>query len=191
MREIFLEVGRELGRMGLVSSHSGNMSIRIRQGMLITRHGAMLACLKEEDIVEAPLVGHISDASTELIVHQAIYAHTEARAILHCHPPHAVLLSLYLKEISPIDAEGKHLLGKVPVVEVRNPIGSREVAQALPPFFGENKVVVIRGHGSFAIGQDLHEALMFSSALESSAKILYLALLLQGTLGRPIGGGKS
>jgi len=174
----------------LVSSHSGNMSVRTERGSLITRRGAMLACLGEGDLVHAPFVGKAEGASTELIVHQALYAHTEAKACLHCHPPHAVLLSIYLKEINPIDAEGRHILGKVPVVEVAQPIGSREVAEALPPLMKEHRVVLVRGHGTFAIGQDLEEALMYTSTLENSAKILYLALLLQGSVGKIVPGGK-
>lgn len=190
MKESFFKVGRELGRMGLISSHSGNMSVKTERGILITRRGAMLACLEEGDLVEAPLVGKAEGASIELPVHQALYAHTEAQACLHCHPPHAVLLSIYLKEIDPIDVEGRHLLGKVPVVEVTNPIGSREVAEALPSLMKGHKVVMVRGHGSFAIGKDLEEALMYTSALENSAKILYLALLLQGSVGKVFSGGK-
>lgn len=190
MKERFFKVGRELGRLGLISSHSGNMSVRTDEGILITRRGAMLACLEDKDLVQAPFVGKAEGASTELLVHQALYAHTEAKACLHCHPPHAVLLSIYLKEINPIDAEGRHLLGKVPVVEVAESIGSREVAEALPPLMRDHKVVLVRGHGSFAIGEDLEEALMYTSTLESSARILYLALLLQGSVGKAFAGGK-
>jgi L-fuculose-phosphate aldolase len=189
MKELLLKIGRELGRLGLVSSHSGNLSIRTKEGLLITRHKAMLASLSEEDLVEAPLFGRVEGASSELEVHQSIYLYTEAKAVLHCHPPYAVLLSLYLDEIKPVDAEGKHILKSVPVLEFKESVASKEVAQALPHFFKTGKVVLIRGHGSFAIGEDLEEALMYTSSLESSAKILYLALLLQAIVEKTPKGG--
>lgn len=185
----FIKIGKELGRLGLVSSHSGNMSIRHEAGILITRHKAMLPCLGETDLVVAPLEGPCPGASSELPVHQAIYGQTNAKAVLHCHPPYAVLLSLYLDEISPVDVEGRLVLKRVRIVEVRNPVGSEEVAQAIIPCLQEDKVAIIRGHGSFAIGEDLEEALMLSSALEFSCRVLYLAMLLQGLVYKPKSGG--
>lgn len=185
----FVKIGKELGRLGLISSHSGNMSVKCDDGILITRHKAMLACLEERDLVMAPFEGPCPGASSELLVHQAIYGQTNAKAILHCHPPYAVLLSLYLDEISPVDLEGRLILKKVPVVEVRDPVGSEGVARAIIPCLQEAKVAIIRGHGSFAIGEDLEEALMLSSALESSCKLLYLAMLLQGLVYKPKAGG--
>lgn len=185
----FIKVGKELGRLGLISSHSGNMSIRCEDGILITKHKAMLTCLEETDLVVAPFKGPCPGASSELLVHQAIYDQTNAKAILHCHPPYAVLLSFYLDEISPVDVEGRLILKKVRVMEVKNPVGSEEVAQAIIPCLQEGKIAIIRGHGSFAIGEDLEEALMLSSVLEFSCKILYLAMLLQGLVYKPKSGG--
>lgn len=175
----FQKVGRELGRLGLISSHSGNLSVRFGEGILITRRGAMLAALEEGDLVEVPLGGEDPAASRELPVHQAIYMGTDAKAILHCHPPWAVALSLKLSEIVPLDAEGRHILGRVPVISVQQSIGSQEVAEVLPAYLKESRIAVIRGHGSFAIGETLEESLMRSSALEASARILILAKVLQ------------
>lgn len=175
----FQRVGRELGRLGLISSHSGNLSVRFGEGILITRRGAMLAALQEEDLVEAPLEGEVPAASRELPVHQAIYRETGARAILHCHPPCAIALSLKATEIVPLDAEGRYILGRVPVVSVQQSIGSQEVAEALPIYLKANRIAMVRGHGSFAIGETLEESLMRSSALEASARILILAKVLR------------
>lgn len=183
MLEVFRRVGVQLARLGLISSHSGNMSIRTGQGLLITRRGAMLADLREGDLVEAPLEGEVPEASRELPVHQAIYRETEAEAVLHCHPPHAIVLSLHLQRIRPVDAEGRHLLGEVPVLTFSETVGSQEVAKGMPPHLRTHRVVMVRGHGSFAIGRDLEEALMVSSSLEASARVLWLGLVLQRPLG--------
>ncbi len=183
MIELFRRMGRELARLGLISSHSGNMSVKVEEGLLITRRGAMLGDLRDEDIVKAPLEGPAHGASTELPVHQAIYRGGEAGAIVHCHPPYAIVLSLHQEEITPLDAEGRYLLGAVPVVTVSESIGSREVAERLPPLLKQHKVVIVRGHGSFAVGRDLEEALMVSAVLEASSRIVFLDLVLRARLG--------
>jgi len=174
----FQRIGRELARMNLISSHSGNLSVRMGDRILITRRGCMLADLQEEDLVETAL-GEVDSgvilASSELVVHREIYKETSALAIVHCHPPFATALSLSRDEIVPLDSEGSYLLHKVPVIATEKTIGSQEVAKVLPKYLKEYKIVMLRGHGSFAIGQMLEEALMWSSTLEASARIIAIA----------------
>src|SRR4030042_5901693 len=115
----FQAVGRDLCARGLVSSHSGNLSIRLGVRLCITHRGSMLGCLEEHDLVETGI--NKNDrctplASTELAVHRAIYKRTPASAIVHAHPAHAVALSFPEQEIIPCDVEGSHLLSKVPVL---------------------------------------------------------------------------
>jgi L-fuculose-phosphate aldolase len=174
-------IGRELVKMGLISSHGGNLSVRMGDRLLITRRGCMLGDLKKGDIIETGLQQEDSKvilASSEIIVHRAIYQSTSALAIVHCHPPSAIVLSLVMDALVPLDSEGSYLLHSVPVVTAGKTVGSEEVAQLLPPLLKEYKIVMLRGHGSFAVGQMLEEALMLSSTLEVSSKIIILARLL-------------
>ncbi len=48
----FQTVGRDMFARGLVSSSSGNLSIRMGERMIITRRGSMLNCLQEQDLGE-------------------------------------------------------------------------------------------------------------------------------------------
>ncbi len=178
MLEAFQETGRDLFLAGLITSHGGNLSMRIGDRILITRRGAMLGRLKEGDVVETALDGEDHNAalaSRELIVHQAIYRQTGAGAVVHAHPSYAVVLSLQGGPIVPVDSEGAYLLGPIPVVAAHQTVGSPEVAQILPPHLLGSPVVMLKGHGSFAIGQTLEEALMWTSTLEAASRILYLA----------------
>lgn len=52
MYEELRRFGKKLVEGGMVSSHSGNMSIRIGDNILITRSGSMLDELTEASIVE-------------------------------------------------------------------------------------------------------------------------------------------
>ena len=86
----FQTVGRDLFTKGLVSSHSGNLSIRLGERLIITRRGSRLNCLEENDLIETGLNKNDRNtplASVELPVHRAIYRETAALAIVHAHPP--------------------------------------------------------------------------------------------------------
>ena len=71
---------------------------------------------------------------------------------------------------------------KIPVIGAERTIGSAEVEANLPDLLKEYKVVMIRGHGSFATGQLLEEAYQWTSALESVARIIYLTRTMPGVL---------
>lgn len=173
--EQFQGVGRDLYAAGLVSSHGGNLSVRGEGGaVVITRHSAMLGHLEERDLVtlapgQAPVLsgaeGPASEPSLDTALHQAIYQSCpQARAVVHAHPRHAIALSFSQQEIVPRNLEGRHYLGAVPVVE----------AAALAEALREHPIAVVAGHGSYARGGDLWEALQWTSVLEESAQVLWL-----------------
>lgn len=181
MLEQFARFGRELFLQGVNSSHSGNMSIRAGDRIFITRRGSMLANLREGDIIETGLRdddSHITLASTEIKIHRAIYQSTSALAVVHAHPPFAIALSIDTDEIVPIDTEGVYYFKSIPVVTAALTVGSDEVEQSLPPLLENYKAAMVRGHGSFAVGQMLEEAFQWTSSLEASCKALFLHRLL-------------
>ncbi len=183
MVEEFQRIGRDLFLAHLVSSHGGNISVRLGDRVLIKRRGAMLGRLTARDLVETGLYENdsgIALASTELVVHRAIYQETSALAIVHAHPRAAVALSLVEDEIVPIDSEGSYLLHRVPVIATEMTAGSEEVAKLIPQKLKRYKIVMLRGHGCFAIGQTLEEAYQWVSCLEESSQIILYAHILGG-----------
>ncbi len=176
----FQTIGRELFTRGLISSYSGNLSIRLGNRIIITRRGSMLGCLQENDLIETGIDKNDRStplASTEVAVHRAIYHETPALAIIHAHPPHAITLSLVQTEIVPNDAEGLSIVGHVPILGCDIEISPRRIAamagmiaQALKKY----RIVMVRGHGCFAIGQLLEEAHNCTTALEESSQVICL-----------------
>ena len=175
----FQKVGNALFTQGLVSSHSGNLSIRLGDNLLITHRGSVLGSLGEADLVETGITKNDRAtplASTELAVHRLIYQKTSSRGVVHAHPAYAVALSFIEREIIPCDTEGRALLAKVPVLEmVENSCLAEAIAEAVRCY----KVVLVRGHGSFAVGQMLEEAHYYTAALEQSCRLLYLLKALR------------
>jgi L-fuculose-phosphate aldolase len=179
--EEFRDIGRDIFVTGLTSSHGGNMSVRAGDKIIIKRRGAQFGRLKASDFVETSFQGKDSGivrASTELIVHRAIYENTSALAVIHAHPRTAITLSLTRDEIIPIDIEGSYLLHKVPVVVVEMASGSTEMAQTVSEALREYKIIMQRGHGCFSIGQTLEEAYHWISALEEMSDIIFEQSLL-------------
>ena len=179
----FQRIGRDLFVAGLISSHGGNMSVRQGDRILITRRGSMLAQLEERDVIDIGLEendANVTLASTEIVVHRAIYQRTSALAVVHTHPPYAIAQSLVKDEIVPVDSEGSYLLHKVPVVEAQLTAGSAEVAELLPRWLKEYDLVMLRGHGPFAIGHLLEEAYQLTSVLEMACRILTISEGLGG-----------
>lgn len=173
----FQTVGRDLCARGLVSSHSGDLSVRIGERLFITHRKSMLGALEEHDLIETGLNRNDRStplASTELEVHRAIYRNTSALAIVHSHPVYAMTLSFTEREIDPCDVEGKLLLSKVPVLGHGKTVKPGGLAEQIAEALNEHKVVLVRGHGSFAVGQLLEEAYHYSTALEESCRLLYL-----------------
>jgi len=177
----FQTVGQDLFTLGLVSSSSGNLSIRMGDRIIITRRGSRLNCLDEHDLIETGITKNSRStplASSELPVHRAIYRETQALAIVHAHPPHAVALSLNEKEITT-NVEGLALMGPVPVIGWNMEIKPGCLPDLIAQTLKQRRIIMVHGHGSFATGQLLEEAYNFTTALEQSCQVLCLLRSLQ------------
>ena len=172
--EMFREIGRDLYAQNMISSHGGNLSIRLGDRVIIKRRGAMLGALKPHDLIETRIDKNDSGvalASTELLVHRTIYQKTPALAVVHCHPRTAIAFSLSRDEIVPIDNEASYLLKKIPVVTEEFASGTPQMANTVASTLQNYKIILLRGHGSFATGQTLDEAFFWSSTLEEACQI--------------------
>ena len=179
--EQFRDVGRDIYVGQLTSSHGGNMSVRVGDKIFVKRRGAQLGRLKPIDFVETSLYkkdSGVMRASTELIVHREIYLQTSALAVVHSHPRTAIVLSMSRDAIVPIDNEGSYILHKVPVLAAKQASGSQEMADLVAGALKEYKIMMVRGHGSFARGETIEEAYCWTSALEEASDIILEAHLL-------------
>jgi len=176
MYELIKKFGRDLFLIGINASHSGNISVRAGNKIYITRTGCMLGDIQPGDVVCVDLNDNAAGiASREIIVHRSIYLNTAAKAIIHSHPPYTIVLSILEDSIIPIDSEGNFFLDSVPIFETQQTIGSEEVAQKIPEFLKKHgKIAVLKYHGSFAMGENLEEAFLWTTTLEKSAQMAYL-----------------
>ena len=57
--------------------------------------------------------------------------------------------------------------------------GSQALADAVAEALCSSKVVIAKGHGTFAAGKSLDEAYLFTSLAEHCCKVLYLLKTMQ------------
>ena len=136
-----------------------------------TGTGTRLGHLAEHDISRVhPDGAHDPPPpSSDTILHWTAYALTDAHAIVHAHPRHAIALSFDADTFEPPDFEGQLHLTDVPVI-ARGPLQEQQIAEALR----ERRAVLLSGHGAYARGATLWEALHWITALEESAHIAWL-----------------
>jgi L-fuculose-phosphate aldolase len=166
----FERIGKRLFAEHLVGGNFGNISMRKGDdGFYIKRTGAYLDVATEPVFV--PLVGEVPKAaSSEYRVHRDVYRKSPHLAIVHAHPPAVVALSLVRDEIRPEDSEGIMLCPVIPVVSGEP--GSQELADTVSDALVSSKLVIARGHGTFAAGRTLDEAYLYTSLAEHACRVL-------------------
>ena len=167
--------GKKLVDGGYLSSHFGNISVRVGDKLTITRSGSMLDDITENSVVTVDLSKPCSFdliASSETIVHREIYKRTSALAIIHAHCPFAVIESLLNDDsIEPYDSEGKYFFHEIPIVTGQ--IGTKELAESVATALEKHKGCIVKSHGTFTVGKILEEAYVHTTMIEHSAKIKY------------------
>ncbi|WP_135610946.1 aldolase [Methanococcoides sp. AM1] len=169
--------GKKLVDHGLVESNFGNISVRIGSRMMITRSGAALDEITDNSVVEVP-IERTSEldriASTETIVHRAIYRNTPALAILHAHCPYSVAQTLIADSdnIIPFDSEGIHFLHEIPIF--KGMMGTAELAEEAAKALSNHRGAIAYSHGTFALGKTLADAYIVTTQIEHSCRIKYL-----------------
>ena len=163
--------GKLLFDRRLISGWGGNLSCRVgKTDFLITGQHAPLAFLTAHDLVRVDADGRPKNpsqrASSETPMHRAIYAGTDAQAIVHVHPPMVLAFSLSHDSFVPVSFEEKYTIGEVPIIAQDTPTVTQpeKVVEALK----YKPVVIIKGHGTVAIGQTFQEAFLFTDLLEEA-----------------------
>jgi L-fuculose-phosphate aldolase len=163
------------------NSHSGNLSIRCGDRIVITRTGAMLANLDAGDLVvtsRLPTPSERERASSELAVHLNIYSTTGCRAIAHGHALAAVAVAWTTDRIKLIDVEGAYYFGSVPVLEHVPATADPALGEAVAAVLATEPIVILRGHGAFAAADSLEVAMQRIVSVNDSAELIIKAVQL-------------
>ena len=130
LRETICRIGESLFRRGYVHGTTGNISVRLQDGVLITPTDACLGTLEPNTISKVGLDGrHESGArpSKTIVLHRRIYdADPSARCTIHTHSRHLVAASMagrdhYGDLLPPITPYFVMKVGHVPLIPYAAP----------------------------------------------------------------------
>jgi len=187
-REDITQVGRAAHQKGLMVGRGGNISIRLGPREFIsTAHSAALGFLKPSDFLvmntEEEIIEGGGRPSTESKLHGTIYRDTDAGAVVHLHPPYTTVLAVRGIEIKPMTFESSLFLGKtIPIIPQESPSVTKMkgVIDALKL----SNIIILKEHGTVAVGEDLWDAFFLSEILEEAAMMTHLAMSLDATAGK-------
>jgi L-fuculose-phosphate aldolase len=172
----------------LISGWGGNLSCRIgRERFLITAQHAPLGFLSPDDFVvvdpQGKPIKRGRQPSSETPLHLAVYLGTEAQAVIHAHPPQVLVFSLSQESFVPLSFEEKYTLGKVSILPQDTPTVTQP--DGVVAELRLRPIVILRGHGTVAIGKDLQEAFLFTDLLEEAVHCQLLRSEAGATVAAP------
>lgn len=181
-RDAIARWARSLFERGFTVGSSGNISVRLEDGFLVTPTNACFGFLEPARLTRLDAAGrHVGgDAPTkELPLHSALYeTRGAAQAIVHLHSTFSTALSC-LEDTDPEDAIPPITpyvvmrVGKVPVLPYTRP-GSPEAAPLIRARQGRDAALLLANHGPVVAGKSLDAAVYAIEELEETARLLLL-----------------
>lgn len=180
--------GRKLWLRGLVDGAGGNISCRVGPNEVISTPTMQSKYeLTPGDLCMVDLEGNqiagLKSRTSEVLLHLEIYkAVPEAKAVVHCHPPHAGAYAI-TGRVPPagVLSEFDLFIGPVALSPYETP-GTAAFANTVLPYVREHNTVLLANHGAVCWADTVTHAEWCAEVLEN-----YCATLLHSSqLGAPI-----
>jgi len=182
-RESIVRIARSMFERGLTHGSTGNISLRIDGGWLMTPTGSSFGELDPARLSKLDAAGsHIAgDAPTkEAFLHRAMYdEQPRFSAVVHLHSLHSVAVSVLADVdandvLPPLTAYYVMRIGRLPLVPYFAP-GDAKLAEAVRGYAGRHHALLLANHGPVVAGTSLAAAADAIEELEATAR-LYLLL---------------
>ncbi len=188
LRAEIIAVGRKLWERSYVDGNGGNISVRLGASyVLCTPTMISKGDLKAADICLCNLEGSTLVGSglrtSELLLHLEIYkANPLARAVVHCHPPHATAFAI-TGTTPPIGLipEYEIFIGPSAVAKYETP-GTQAFAETVLPFIQDHNVILLANHGIVCWADTITHAEWLVEILENYCK----TYLIAQQIGKPL-----
>jgi L-fuculose-phosphate aldolase len=188
LREEIILVGRKLWERQYVDGNGGNISVRIGAKYLLCTPTMMSKRdLEPADICFSDMDGNILAGdrlrTSELLLHLEIYkANPRARAIVHCHPPHATAFAM-TGTAPPIGmiSEYETSIGPAAVAPYETP-GTKAFAETVLPFVQDHNTILLSNHGIVCWSDTVTHAEWLVETFETYCK----TYLIAQQIGKPL-----
>ena len=188
LRQQLVRHANRLQPLGLATGTSGNLSVRVEGGMLITPSGIAYDTLQPDDMVPVQFTGpgtatwqHPLDPSSEWAMHQAVYqARPEAGAVVHGHPSYATVLAIQGLEIPALH----YMIAAAGGAPIRcapyHTYGTAALSAAAVVALEGRKACLLEHHGLLAFEHNLDKAMWLAGEVETLAQQMVMCLGLGG-----------
>jgi L-fuculose-phosphate aldolase len=177
---------RLLHKKNYLAATDGNVSVRLKDRVLVTPSGVHKGLMEADQIITIDLGGQVlageGRPTSEIRMHLLAYElRPDVSAVVHAHLPYATACTLAgIDLLEPILPEVVITLGGVPTAPYATP-GSEEVPEAVRGFLKEYDAILLSRHGAMTVGRDVRDAYNKMEKLEHTARVV-LAARLQGPL---------
>ncbi len=181
-------VGKKLWQRMYVDGNGGNISYRLTKDAVICSPTLVSkADLKPEDLCLVDLAGNQlaggKPRTSEILMHMEIYKEVpEAKAVVHCHPPHATAYAI-VGRVPPtcIIPEFEVFVGRVALSPYETP-GTQKFAETVIPFVKNHNCLLLSNHGIVCWADTVTHAEWYAEVLDTYCWTLMNA----AQLGAPI-----
>ena len=182
LRERIAMHGKSLFDRGYTCGSSGNISVRLPDGFLVTPTNSCLGRLDPDRISKLTWDGELlagDKPSKEAFLHRSVYdVRDSENAIVHLHSTHSVAVSC-MQDIDEdnvlpaITAYYVMRIGKLPLVPYFAP-GDVKLADAVEQTAKHSRAVLLANHGPVVAGANLDAAIYATEELEETAKLFIM-----------------
>lgn len=185
-----VRVARSLFNRGYSFGTAGNVSVRAGDLVYATPTGSSFETVRAEEIAVGTMDGTVTGnikPTKELPFHLAAYrARPDARAVVHLHSTYATAVACLRNldtqnALPPLTAYFAMRVPVLPVVPYLPP-ADEGLAVEVERLARDTPAMLMRNHGSIAIGRTLAEASALAEEIEETSR-LYLLL---GDRGQPL-----
>ena len=172
LRYEVIKYAKMLNSKELSALRSGNISVRYKNGFLITPSGKKYSLLKNKDIVFVSFKGKFDIKkgipSSEWRFHQDIYlSKKDAKAIVHAHSNYATAISAHGKSIPAFHYMVAMAGGKDIKCAKYATYGTRQLSENILKGLKNRSACLISNHGQIAFSDDLAKAFELAEEVEN------------------------
>ena len=188
LKEEIVRAGRKLWERQYVEGNGGNISVRLSPHhvlctpTLCSKRDLGVEDLSLVDLDNYQICGDRPQTS-EMLLHLEIYkAVPAARAVIHCHPPHATAYA-----IAGVIPQGNLLpeqevfVGPVALAPYETP-GSHAFAQTVLPYVKDHNTILLANHGIVCWADTVTHAEWYVEVVDTYCKTIMIASQLRPKL---------
>lgn len=181
LRLRIVQAARRLSELGLNPGRSGNLSVRVDGGFIVTPSGAAYDTMHPDDLVFVTSSGEFGGGqgkpSSEWRIHRDVYARRpDAQAVVHTHSAFATTLACVGRSIPSFHYEVAFAGGPDIRCAPYATFGTQELSDHAVTALEGRKACLLANHGVLALGDSLETTVGLAEKVESLARVYWQAL---------------